>query len=129
MHVGLRVWRSFFDGCFSISSVLLAVFFGAALANVVRGVPLGPDQYFFLPLWTDWRAGINPGILDWYTVLGGVLALVALTTHGALYLVLKTNGELGLRAGRLARGLCPLVCRIDRCESRRNNDGALLDRR
>ena len=67
------------------SSVLLAIFFGAALGNVVRGVPLGADGYFFEPLWTNFRVGANPGILDWYTVLTGVMALVTLTAHGALY--------------------------------------------
>ena len=41
------VWRSFFDGLFAISSGLLALFFGAALGNVVRGVPMGPDHLFF----------------------------------------------------------------------------------
>src|ERR1700685_1654680 len=57
MHIGHNVWRSFFDVLFFISSALLAIFFGAALANVVRGVPLGADNYFFLPLWTNWRVG------------------------------------------------------------------------
>jgi len=88
------VWRSFFDGLFFVSSTLLAIFFGAALANVIRGVPLGKDGYFFLPLWTNWRPGPEPGILDWYTVLGGVIGLVALAVHGALYLAVKTDGGL-----------------------------------
>jgi cytochrome d ubiquinol oxidase subunit II len=100
-HLKLRVWRMFFDGLFFIASVLLAIFYGAALANVVRGVPLGEDGYFFLPLWTNWRLGPQPGILDWYTVIGGVLALVALALHGALYLAVKTDAELQQRA-RLA---------------------------
>ena len=86
MHLEIGVWRAFFDGLFFISSALLAIFYGAALANVIRGVPLGDDGYFFLPLWTDWRLGPHPGILDWYTVIGGVVALVALALHGALYL-------------------------------------------
>ena len=94
MHIDHDVWRSFFDGLFFVASALLAIFFGAALANVIRGVPLGADNYFFLPLWTNWRVGANPGILDWYTVIGGVVALVALATHGALWLVLKAPGEL-----------------------------------
>ena len=85
MHIDHDVWRSFFDGLFFVSSALLAIFFGAALANVIRGVPLGADNYFFLPLWTNWRVGPNPGILDWYTVIGGVVALVALAIHGALW--------------------------------------------
>jgi cytochrome d ubiquinol oxidase subunit II len=66
----LGVWRTFFDGMFCFSSALLAIFFGAALANVIRGVPLGADGYFFLPFWTNWLPGADPGILDWYTVLG-----------------------------------------------------------
>jgi cytochrome d ubiquinol oxidase subunit II len=43
----------------------LAIFYGAALANVLRGVPLQADGYFFLPLWTNWQSGEAPGILDW----------------------------------------------------------------
>src|SRR3984893_1955395 len=60
-HVDLLVWHEFFDGCFAFSSALLAIFFGAALANVIRGVPIGDDNFFFLPLWTNWRVGPNPG--------------------------------------------------------------------
>src|SRR6266704_3859491 len=87
------VWRSFFDGLFFISSALLAIFFGAALANVIRGVPLGEDGYFFLPLWTNWRVGPEPGVLDWYSVLGEDIASVALAVHGALYLSNKDRGR------------------------------------
>jgi cytochrome d ubiquinol oxidase subunit II len=104
MHLHMRVWRQFFDGLFCISSLLLTVFYGAALANVIRGVPLADDWYFFLPLWTDFKPGPQPGILDWYTVIGGVVALVALSIHGALYLAVKTEGDLQLRARRFARG-------------------------
>ena len=102
-HFGTVVWRGFFDGSFAISSILLAIFLGAALANVIRGVPLNADGYFFAPLWTNWRVGPNPGILDWYTVTGGVLALVALGIHGCLYLTVKTGGELQQRARQLAQ--------------------------
>jgi cytochrome d ubiquinol oxidase subunit II len=105
MHIDHDVWRSFFDGLFFVASALLAIFFGAALANVIRGVPLGADNYFFLPLWTNWRVGANPGILDWYTVIGGVVALIALATHGALWIVLKAPGKLEARASRAATAL------------------------
>ncbi len=74
-HSSEPLWRTFFEAIFFLSSALLATFFGAALANVVRGVPIGADGYFFLPLWTNFRTGPNPGILDWYTILGGVLAV------------------------------------------------------
>ena len=103
------LWRTFFDGLFALASALLAIFFGAALGNVIRGVPLGADNYFFLPLWTNWRTGPNPGILDWYTVLGGVMALVTLSLHGSLYLALKTEDHLERRALHWARLLWPVA--------------------
>jgi cytochrome d ubiquinol oxidase subunit II len=109
MHVDNGVWRDFFDGLFSIGSLLLTIFFGAALGNVIRGVPLTPDHYFFEPLWTDFRPGANPGVLDWYTFLAGIVALVALTVHGANYLAAKTNGDLERRSRATARGLWPLL--------------------
>src|SRR5579862_8145881 len=103
------VWVGFFDVIFSVSSILLCIFFGAALGNVVRGVPLGPDEYFFEPLWTDFRvnfgsSGTNNGILDWYTVLTGVIALVTLTAHGSLYIATKTENDLNPRARTIAVG-------------------------
>ncbi|MGA2170356.1 MAG: cytochrome d ubiquinol oxidase subunit II [Terracidiphilus sp.] len=105
-HIDVGVWRALLDGVFGLSSALLAVFFGAALANVLRGVPLQADGYFFLPLWTNWQPGPHPGILDWYTVIGGLVALVALTLHGGLWLTIKTSGELALRARRIVNPLC-----------------------
>ncbi len=100
-HIEVGVWRALLDGLFGIASLLLTVFFGAALANVLRGVPLQADGYFFLPLWTNWKPGPHPGILDWYTVIGGLVALVALTLHGALWLTIKTSGDLAQRACRI----------------------------
>jgi cytochrome d ubiquinol oxidase subunit II len=103
-HIDDPLWRSFFDFVFAAASLLLAVFFGAAVGNVVRGVPLGADGYFFEALWTDFRVGPRPGILDWYTVLTGLLALVTLAVHGANYLLVKTEGGVQERARRVARG-------------------------
>jgi len=68
----------------------------------MRGVPLDATGYFAGPLFTDFRIGAHPGILDWYTVLVGVFALVALAGHGANYLIYKTEGEIRERARRLA---------------------------
>src|SRR5271165_3489640 len=107
-HLHDRLWTSFFDVIFSVASILLAIFFGAALGNVVRGVPLNADGYFFEPLWTNFRVGIDNGILDWYTVTTGVVALVTLVVHGSLYLATKTEGELNTRARRVAFGLWPV---------------------
>lgn len=91
------------DAIFMVSSLLLTVILGAALGNVVRGVPLDADGYFFLPLWTNFRPGPQPGVLDWYTLLCGLVALVALVTHGAHYLALRTTGPVNVRARRLGQ--------------------------
>ncbi|MFY9790764.1 MAG: cytochrome d ubiquinol oxidase subunit II [Candidatus Sulfotelmatobacter sp.] len=107
-HMENPVWMGFFDLIFCGSSVLLAIFFGAALGNVVRGVPLGSDGYFFEPLWTNFRASGNTGILDWYTVLTGVIALVTLTAHGALYIAVKTENELQQRVRGVALWAWPV---------------------
>ncbi|MGA8869083.1 MAG: cytochrome d ubiquinol oxidase subunit II [Candidatus Sulfotelmatobacter sp.] len=101
-HMENPVWRGFFDVVFCVSSILLAIFFGAALGNVVRGVPLAADEYFFEPLWTNFKVGVDTGILDWYTVLTGVIALVTLTAHGALYVAVKTDGDLNQRCRKVA---------------------------
>lgn len=108
-HIDEGVWASFFDGIFALGSLLLAIFYGAALGNVVRGLPLGPDHYFFLPLWTNWNVGAHPGVLDWYTVLSGVVALVALCMHGANYIAMKTDGELNQRARKTSLVLTPVL--------------------
>ncbi|MGE3468289.1 MAG: cytochrome d ubiquinol oxidase subunit II [Pyrinomonadaceae bacterium] len=104
------MWHSFWDFIFSLSSILLAIFYGAALGNVVRGVPLNEQGYFFEPLWTDFTTTGTTGILDWFTVLCGVVALVALAIHGANYLAVKTEGEINARARKLvSRGWYALV--------------------
>ena len=107
-HIENPVWQGFFDVVFSVSSILLAVFFGAALGNVVRGVPLDATGYFFEPLWTNFKLGPHPGILDWYTVLTGVVALVTLAAHGSYYVALKTDQDLGRRARGFALLCWPL---------------------
>lgn len=107
-HIDNPLWQGFFDVTFSISSILLAIFYGAALGNVVRGVPLNAEGYFFEPLWTNWRVGTENGILDWYTILCGVVALVTLAVHGSLYLATKTEGELNARARKTTWLLWPV---------------------
>jgi cytochrome d ubiquinol oxidase subunit II len=97
------VWRPFWDAVFGISSALLAVFLGAALGNVVRGVPLSSEGTFFEPLFTHLGTTGETGIIDWFTLLVGLFALAALSLHGGLWLVLKTTGPLRERSQAFAR--------------------------
>jgi cytochrome d ubiquinol oxidase subunit II len=100
-----RMWESIWDKAFGIASFLLALFFGIALGNVVRGVNLGmvesgvsvhEPHYFFLPLWnpTFSPQAEHQGIIDWFTILLGLVAVVALTIHGANWIIFKTNSDL-----------------------------------
>ena len=115
-HVESELWHVFWDVIFSVASALLAIFYGTALGNVVRGVPIDGDGYFFLALWTNLRPGPDAGVIDWYTALIGVTALVSLTIHGALWVGLKTDGDLRERCQKIARRswfvLLPLVLLI-----------------
>jgi len=97
-HVGGRIWSVFWDATFALASILLAVFFGAALGNVVRGVPFDASGNFFEPLWTNFIPNGNTGILDWYTILIGVTGLAVLALHGATWIAYKTDGALNERA-------------------------------
>jgi cytochrome d ubiquinol oxidase subunit II len=77
-HIESSLWRPFWDLVFGGSSALLALLYGAALGNVVRGVPLDSSGFFFIPLWTNPQPGPDAGIVDWYTLLIGSAAF-----HGA----------------------------------------------
>lgn len=101
-HLRHPVWTPFWDATFAAASGTLAVFLGVALGNVVRGVPLDGESWFFAPLWTDWRVTGEVGILDWYTLLVGLTAAAALAMHGGLWIGLKTRPPLRERARRWA---------------------------
>jgi cytochrome d ubiquinol oxidase subunit II len=83
------MWRAACDTIFSLSSAALALVFGVALGNVVRGVPLGADGYFNLPLFH---------ILNWYGLLIGAFGLVTLCAHGCFFLAWRATGALAARA-------------------------------
>jgi cytochrome d ubiquinol oxidase subunit II len=101
-HLDHPLWKQGWDFAFSLASLLLAVVFGAALGNLIRGVPLNRDGYFFVPLWTDFLTGPEPGILDWFTLLMAGTSTVILALHGANYLAMKSEGVLHSRAGSVA---------------------------
>jgi cytochrome d ubiquinol oxidase subunit II len=108
-HIDDPLWQSFWDVVFALSNILLAVVFGAALGNVVRGVPLDASGKFHMALFTDFGVRGDVGLLDWYTVSLGVFALVTLSAHGATYLTLRTEGPVHEQSQALARRLWPIV--------------------
>ena len=90
------MWEDAWDVVFSGASALLAVLFGVALGNVLRGVPFDADGTF---------RGTFAVLLNPFALLGGVLSVVTLSLHGACWAALKTDGALAARARRFASGL------------------------
>ncbi len=106
-HINDRLWQNFWDFVFVFSNLLLAVLFGAAGGNVARGVPLDDHGNFAMAFFTDFGVRGNVGLLDWYTVSVALLAVVMLASHGAVYLMLKTEGPVHDRSASFARVLWP----------------------
>lgn len=89
-HVPHPMVRTFCDAVFFAASTLLGFLYGVALGNVLRGVPLGPNGYFFVPFWTNLSIGPNPGVFDWYTVLAGLSTTAFLVVHGGAFLAARS---------------------------------------
>lgn len=100
-----KMWTAIWDKAFGVSSLLLALFFGIALGNIVRGVNLGGVEngvsayegyYFFLPLWDSSFSPFSehPGVIDWFTIIIGIISVVTLAIHGATWIILKTNSSI-----------------------------------
>ncbi len=100
-----QMWKDIWDKAFGVSSLLLALFFGIALGNIVRGVNLGgvengvsafEGHYFFLPLWDSSFSPLSetPGVIDWFTIIIGLITVIALAIHGANWIILKTNSSI-----------------------------------
>ncbi|MCY7396543.1 MAG: cytochrome d ubiquinol oxidase subunit II, partial [Nocardioides sp.] len=86
-------WRGRADVAIVVGSWVPALLWGVALANIVRGVPIDADKQFTGTLLT---------LLNPYALLGGLTTLLLFALHGALFLALKTSGEVRADAGRLA---------------------------
>ena len=104
-QIDSEVWKTFWDKAFGVSSLLLALLFGIGLGNLVRGVNLGgvengislyEKHYFFLPLWDSSFSPLtdHPGVIDWFTLIVGIIAVITLAIHGANWIILKTNSSI-----------------------------------
>ena len=103
------LWRSAWNFIFVASNVLLAVLIGAALGNIVRGVPINADGKFSLAFFTNFSPFGQVGILDWYTVSGAVFALLLFAAHGANGLAQRTYGPVHDRSLALSRRLWTMI--------------------
>jgi cytochrome bd ubiquinol oxidase subunit II len=86
-------WKRRWDSAIVIGSVVPAVLWGVAFANILRGVPLTAEHEY---------AGGLADLLTPYALLGGLTTTALFLTHGAVFIALKTTGEVRDRANRLA---------------------------
>ncbi|MFC4149738.1 cytochrome d ubiquinol oxidase subunit II, partial [Micromonospora mangrovi] len=86
-------WKRRWDTAIFVGSLLPAVLWGVAFANILRGVPLTADHEY---------AGGLIDLLHPYALLGGLTTAALFLTHGAVFIALKTTGDIRERAGALA---------------------------
>jgi cytochrome bd ubiquinol oxidase subunit II len=108
-HIDDPLWQGFWDFIFAFSNFLLAVLFGAAAGNQVRGVPLDAQGNFSMAFFTNFMTRGNVGLLDWCTVSVAVFTVAVLAAHGATYLTLKTEGPVHDRCSKWSKYLWTAV--------------------
>ncbi|MFP4320841.1 MAG: cytochrome d ubiquinol oxidase subunit II [Anaerolineales bacterium] len=86
-------WRQFWDWAIFIGSLVPAILWGVAIANLVKGVPIDGNMTF---------TGNFFDLLNVYTLLGGLVTLSIFTLHGAVFLAMKTENQILERAHKAA---------------------------
>ncbi len=81
----MKWWRRMWDVSYSVASIMLAVLLGVVLGNILLGVEIGPNYEFQ----GNWLEFLNP-----YALMVGVTTLALFSMHGAIYLLMKTEGRL-----------------------------------
>lgn len=94
--INSQSWRDRWDWAIVISSCIPSILWGVAFANIVRGVPI--DE-------TGTYVGGFFNLLNPFALLGGLVTLGLFLSHGAIYLSLKTSGEVQVRAAAWAKNM------------------------
>jgi cytochrome d ubiquinol oxidase subunit II len=89
-------WRATWDWAIFFGSLIPALLWGVAMANLLQGVPIGETMMFEGNFWS---------LISPITLLGGLAGLSGFMLHGALFLMLKAEGEIKERAGKVASRL------------------------
>ncbi len=93
-------WRRLWDQAIFWGSAVPALLWGVAFGNIVRGVPMNAAHVYTGNFFT---------LLNPYALLAGLATFTLFTLHGAIYLTLKTTGDLEERSRRAAWWIAPLT--------------------
>jgi cytochrome bd ubiquinol oxidase subunit II len=96
----LPAWRLLWDVLLFAGSLIPALLWGVAMASLIKGVPIDADQIM--------RGGLMD-LISPYTLVAGLFTLLLFTLHGAMFLRLKTGGELEYRAAGIVKKMWPFV--------------------
>jgi cytochrome d ubiquinol oxidase subunit II len=97
------VWRKIWDSCIFIGSFVPALLFGVAFANIFQGIPIDHNGIYHGTLFS---------LLNPYGLLGGVLFVLLFMVHGALWLTIRSEGELHERSVSVANKLWPVLLMV-----------------
>src|SRR3954454_12945868 len=95
-------WKERWDAAIVIGSFVPALLWGVAFANILRGVPIDADKEY---------VGGFFNLLNPYALLGGAMTFLLFTAHGAMFVSLKTEGDIRRRA-RVAAGMTGLAAAV-----------------
>jgi cytochrome d ubiquinol oxidase subunit II len=90
---GSQKWRSTWDWVIFLGSFVPALLWGVAMSNIIRGVPIDQDMTY---------VGGFFNLLNPFALVGGLATVAVFALHGAVFLTLKTAGDLSDRARALA---------------------------
>ncbi|MCJ7538515.1 MAG: cytochrome d ubiquinol oxidase subunit II [Desulfobacterales bacterium] len=93
-------WRKIWDTCIFVGSFVPALLFGVAFANIFQGIPIDHNGIYHGTLFT---------LLNPYGLLGGILFVLLFMIHGALWISIKSEGDLQERAASTAKKLWPVL--------------------
>ncbi|RLC02239.1 MAG: cytochrome d ubiquinol oxidase subunit II [Deltaproteobacteria bacterium] len=97
------VWVKVWDTCIFIGSIVPAILFGVAFANIFQGIPFDDEGIYQGTLFT---------LLNPYGLLGGVLFLLLFVQHGANWIIIRSEGDLHDRAVKIAKGIWPVLLAV-----------------
>jgi cytochrome d ubiquinol oxidase subunit II len=99
-QVDSPAWRKVWETCIFIGSAVPAILFGVAFANIFKGLPIDQEGIFHGSLFT---------LLNPYGLMGGLLFLLFFLQHGAIWLSIKSEGDLHERSVRAANRIWPVL--------------------
>lgn len=91
-----KLWRAFWDWAIFFGSLIPALLWGVAFANIVKGVPIDASMQYVGGFWN---------LLNPFALIAGIVSLIGFTLHGALFLSLKTTGSTQEKVEKVTNGL------------------------